>query len=113
MIFHFIHLHEWYLAKELNRYEPHSIATDGFIHCCTEIQINELAIRLYKGQNDLLLLEIDTNSVKIPLIYEDLYELNQLFPHLYGALNLDAINEIYHVLSIVDGKVVLKVFSTK
>jgi uncharacterized protein (DUF952 family) len=110
MIFHFIHLHEWYLAKELNRYEPNSIATDGFIYCCTQTQINELANKLYNSQNDLLLLEIDTNSVKNPLIYEDLYKLNQLFPHLYGALNLDAINEIYHVQSIVDGKVVLKSF---
>jgi uncharacterized protein (DUF952 family) len=102
MIFHFIHLHEWYLAKELNRYEPNSIATDGFIHCCTQTQINELA--------NLLLFEIDTNSVKEPLIYEDLYDLNQLFPHLYGALNLDAINKIYHVQSFVDGKIVLKPF---
>ncbi|WP_405083577.1 DUF952 domain-containing protein [Paenibacillus psychroresistens] len=41
--------------------------------CCTQAQISELANRLYNGQNDLLLLEIDTNSVKKPLIYEDLY----------------------------------------
>jgi len=110
MIFHFIHLDEWSLTKKLNKYEPHSIATDGFIHCCKQTQINELAIRLYKGQNDLLLLEINTNSIKKPIIYEDLYGLNQLFPHLYGALNLNAINEIYHVQSIVDGKVLLRSF---
>lgn len=110
MIFHFTHIHEWHLAKELNRYEPYSVTSEGFIHCCTQAQLNGMANRLYKGQKDLLLLEIDTNSLKKSLIYEDLFDLDQLFPHLYGALNLDAINKIYHVQSVVDGKVELKLF---
>jgi uncharacterized protein (DUF952 family) len=106
-IFHFIRLNEWLKAQERNRYEPHSLMTDGFIHCCTQTQINGLAKRLFNGQNDLLLLEIDVDLVKEPIIYEDLYELNQLFPHLYGALNLGAIKGIFHVVSIVDDNAVL------
>ncbi|MBP3962344.1 DUF952 domain-containing protein [Paenibacillus lignilyticus] len=108
MIYHFIRKHEWIAASEQPKYEPQSIAADGFIHCCTREQINLLANMLFQGVDDLLLLEIDETATEAELIYEDLYEMNQLFPHLYGALNLNAVTEISHVHASADGEVIVK-----
>lgn len=113
MIFHFIQLVEWNLAVELEKYEPQSIKADGFIHCCTQVQINDLANKLFCGQDDLLLIEIDTSLLKVPLVYEDLYQLNQLFPHIYGVLNIDAVTKIHRLQSIINNEVVLEPYSLK
>lgn len=37
---------------------------------------------------------IDERALKPELVYEDLYELNELFPHIYGELNLDAVRKV-------------------
>jgi uncharacterized protein (DUF952 family) len=107
-IYHFIQLREWILAKESDQYEPNSLIKDGFIHCCTQLQINGLARRLYQGQDDLFLLEINEDIVRESVVYEDLYESNQLFPHIYGILNLDAIKGVYQVDSVVEENVTLQ-----
>jgi uncharacterized protein (DUF952 family) len=72
------------------------------------LQINGLARRLYQGQDDLFLLEINEDIVRESVVYEDLYESNQLFPHIYGILNLDAIKGVYQVDSVVEENVTLQ-----
>ncbi|WP_281278821.1 DUF952 domain-containing protein [Paenibacillus kobensis] len=95
-IFHFITIEEWSKAQLDSLYTPHSLETDGFIHCCTSDQLDGMAKRLSNAGNNLLL-EIDEDLVEPQVIYEDLYGLNQLFPHIYGALNLNSIRHIHQV----------------
>ena len=67
------------------------LETDGFIHLSTQNQVLKVADALYAGQTDLLLLELDTLETTSRLEFEDLYEVGELFPHLYGPLPTGAV----------------------
>ncbi|PIE81166.1 MAG: hypothetical protein CSA11_05180 [Chloroflexi bacterium] len=77
-------------------YTTESLQTEGFIHCSTPTQAVYAANEHFKGQSGLLLLCIDEDLVEANVVYEDCYETGQQFPHIYGALNRDA------VLGVVD-----------
>ncbi|WP_442604180.1 DUF952 domain-containing protein [Paenibacillus sp. KN14-4R] len=97
MIFHIISRIDWNLLKDKDIYEPASIAEEGFIHCSTQNQVIGVAESFYKGKDDLLLLAIAEDRVHAKVVFEDLYDLGQKYPHIYGALNLDAVEHIYHL----------------
>ncbi len=40
----------------------------------------------FSGRDDLTLLTIDTSRIKGILVYEDLYDAGEDFPHVYGPL---------------------------
>jgi len=63
----------------------------GYIHLSFAHQVKQVADALYRGREDLLLLEIDPAELKSPLIVEDLDGSGERFPHVYGELNLDAV----------------------
>ena len=91
MIYHIIKKEEWQGAKKQGEYRPLSLENDGFIHCSDLEQVEGVANNLYEGENDLLLLAIHENEVKPEIVYEDLYELGEKFPHIYSPLNTDAV----------------------
>ncbi len=45
---------------------------------------------LFRGQRDLVLLVINGDRVTAPIKYEDAGN-GQIFPHVYGPINLDAV----------------------
>ncbi len=47
--------------------------------------------RYYKGVDGLVVLELDPSRLDAPLKYENTVGGTELFPHLYGALNLAAV----------------------
>ena len=91
LIFHFVKPSELKLRTENGVYSPESLEREGFIHCSTGAQINETANRLYKNDENILLLIIDTKRVESDIKFEKDEELNQKFPHIYGSLNTIAI----------------------
>lgn len=91
MIYHITSNSEWELAKTKGVYKTESLTEDGFIHCSTKDQVLGVANELFVGQTDLVLLGIDPTLVGATIKYEDLYETHQLYPHVYGEINLDAI----------------------
>ncbi len=72
-------------------YEPSGFASEGFIHCSTGDQLHEVLHRLYSGRRDLIVLTIDESAVSRPLVWEDLYDAGQEYPHVYGPLDLAAV----------------------
>ena len=81
----------WQAARKQGRFEgaPVDLA-DGFIHFSTAAQAPETAAKHFSGQTDLLLVAIDGAALGAALVYEP-SRGGQLFPHLYGALPLDAV----------------------
>ncbi|PSJ54864.1 DUF952 domain-containing protein [Kumtagia ephedrae] len=63
---------------------------DGFIHFSTAAQAAETARRHFAGQDDLLLVAVDAARLGEALIYE-VSRGGDLFPHLYGPLDLSAV----------------------
>ena len=93
-IYHITHLTDWEKARAAGSYRADSLASEGFIHCSTREQVPATAGRYYKGQTDLLLLEIDPEHLTAPLKYENSVGGQPPFPHIYGSLNLDAVERI-------------------
>ena len=63
---------------------------DGFIHCCTPAQLAGVLKRYFKGASGLVLLHLDESKLKAELKYEPSTS-DEKFPHLYGAINCDAV----------------------
>jgi uncharacterized protein (DUF952 family) len=63
---------------------------DGYLHFSTAAQVRETAAKHFKGQDDLLLIAIDADSLGDALRYEP-SRGGDLFPHLYTSLPLSAV----------------------
>ena len=91
MIYHIVTQTDWQFALENGYYETASLATEGFIHTSKENQIKGVLERYYKNQTDLILLHIDEDKLIPQLKYEKASSVEEVFPHIYGRLNLDAV----------------------
>jgi uncharacterized protein (DUF952 family) len=89
---------EWEAAQAGGGYAAPSLAGEGFIHCSTFAQVIPVANAFYRGREALVLLVIDETRVKPEVRWEapagppaqGIYETD-LFPHIYGPLNVDAV----------------------
>jgi glutathione S-transferase len=65
----------------------------GFIHCSFAEQVPTIADLVYRGRSDVVLLEIDPDSVPAEIRVEaaDDVEGSPAFPHIYGPLPVDAV----------------------
>jgi len=54
-------------------------------------QVSGVLERYYKGVTDLVLLHIDETLLSAELKYELSPSVNEEFPHLFGALNVEAV----------------------
>jgi uncharacterized protein (DUF952 family)/flavin reductase (DIM6/NTAB) family NADH-FMN oxidoreductase RutF len=92
-IFHVIKLDDW-ASYPQSDYQASSLETQGFIHCCTETQIPGVVNQWFKGEPDLLIMEINPQLLQSKLVYENLEGGNELFPHVYGPINSAAIVQV-------------------
>ena len=97
MIYHVVTAADWQKAVEHGFYEASSLAVEGFIHTSKAAQVKGVLDRYYQGQHNLLLLHIDETKLAAPLKYELAPSINEMFPHIYGRLNLDAVTTIENV----------------
>ncbi len=92
--YHICNQSDWELAQKAGVYEAISLQEEGFIHLSTEAQVLNTAHLFYKGQQGLVLLFIEAEKLIPEIVFENTMGGEELFPHLYGALNLDAVEEI-------------------
>lgn len=91
IIYHITTQEEWDTAVSQGEYHAESLSDDGFIHCSAKEQILIPANEMYRWQFGLILLKIESDLVTSKLVYEDCYETGMDFPHIYGPLNIDAV----------------------
>lgn len=85
----------WNLAQYLGEYSAASLATEGFIHCSTPAQVAATAERFYAGQHGLILLVLDPTRIQPEVKYEPGTDKpDELFPHVYGKINLEAVARV-------------------
>jgi uncharacterized protein (DUF952 family) len=81
------------------------LAGPGFIHCSKAGQILRVANLVFAGQHGLVLLEIDPGRLTSLLRWEPGADLaTELFPHIYGPINLDAVLHVIDFEPGPDGK---------
>ncbi|MEQ1584569.1 MAG: DUF952 domain-containing protein [Cyclobacteriaceae bacterium] len=93
MIYHVVTEVDWNGQSSASIYAPPTFEKEGFIHCCTNDQVAGVLERYYKGQSGLLLLHLDERKLEHPIMYEKAAN-DELFPHLYGRINKDAVISI-------------------
>jgi uncharacterized protein (DUF952 family) len=94
VILHICDAAEWERAQEAGEYRAPSLEIDGFIHCSTAGQVCDVANSLYFGRADLVILVIDPDLVPAEIEFEDLYDLGEEYPHVYGPLPIVAITGV-------------------
>ncbi|QSJ17910.1 DUF952 domain-containing protein [Nostoc sp. UHCC 0702] len=101
-ILHITQRQQWEEAKFIGNYCADSLDTEGFIHCSQLRQFVKVANRFFFNQKDLVLLFIDSEKVQAEIRYEEA-EIGELFPHIYGELNVDAVYQVVDFESGEDG----------
>ena len=72
---------------------------DGFIHLSDRGQVVETAQRVFSDEPELVIAAIDTDAVAEWLRWEEAPRRGGSFPHVYAALPLSAVVEVYRVAS--------------
>ena len=91
LIFHLTHKDAWEAAKPTGEYAAPSLADEGFIHCSEDIpQLLKVSARLYPGDPNLLVLDVDLDKLTSPLKREP-SRSGEIYPHIYGMLNANAV----------------------
>jgi uncharacterized protein (DUF952 family) len=91
----------WREAQAVGKYCPLSLEVEGFIHASLPEQVLRAANRFYAGQDGLVVIWIDPQHTQPPIRYEPAD--GELFPHIYGPLNLDAVQAVCRFPSEPDG----------
>lgn len=93
IIYHIVASADWDKFAGQNTYQAAGYSAEGFIHLSTAEQVAGVLERYYAGATDLRLLHINTDVLTAQLKWEAASN-GELFPHLYGPLNKNAIEKI-------------------
>ena len=78
---------EWEAAWNAGLYEGSEVdRMDGFIHFSTAAQAQETALRHFRGQPGLVILEVEADELGAALRWEP-SRSGEFFPHLYDSLD--------------------------
>ncbi|MGO9957905.1 MAG: DUF952 domain-containing protein [Solirubrobacteraceae bacterium] len=97
-LFHIARAEDWdqasrdgvYLISTLGK----RLEEQGYIHLSFARQVKSVADLIYRGMNNLVLLELDPGRLTAPVVVEPGAGTEELFPHLYGELSVDAVAEV-------------------
>lgn len=112
IIYHITSRAEWEAAQRAGDYRTPSLESEGFIHNSTADQAPRVANAVFAGQQGLILLCVETDKLTAPLKYEPPVHVaagtpktreGELFPHIFGPLNLDAVVDVVDFPPNADG----------
>lgn len=94
---------EWEAAQASGRFIGSAVDhADGYIHFSTAAQAQATAAKWFRGQGDLLVLEVDEADLGDALRWEPARG-GDLFPHLYGPLPVSAVRAVIEAPLDEDG----------
>ncbi len=92
-IYHIVTPEVWDEFKDRKFYEAESLATEEFIHCSYAEQLEGVLRRYYKNAETVLILTLETEKLTSEFVAEPSTG-GEIYPHIYGAINREAIVEI-------------------
>ena len=91
VIFHLVRKSHWEGRSSLREYSAPSLALEGFNHCSEgEGQLLAVARRLYAGEADMLVLELETGLLTSE-VKREASGSGEIYPHIYGPINSEAV----------------------
>jgi uncharacterized protein (DUF952 family) len=91
-IYHLVTPAAWQAGPD-QPYQAASLQSEGFIHCSYAHQVAASANRFYASAGELMVLCIDPDRLSSPLKAEPATS-GELFPHVYGPINRDAVTSV-------------------
>jgi uncharacterized protein (DUF952 family) len=106
-VFHVTTRENWQQYATKSHYYNESLKTDGFIHCAKAEQLIQVLNSFFKGQENLVILEIDTlglaeGSLKVEPPFETPMAPIE-FPHIYAEVPIEAITKSIEIDAEKDG----------
>jgi uncharacterized protein (DUF952 family) len=92
------------------RYLPPGLEEEGFVHCSFVGQVVPVADAFFSGRSDLVLLVIDPERLSAELRVEGAVPPtggDELFPHVYGPIEVDAVTDVLDFPCGPDGRFAL------
>jgi uncharacterized protein (DUF952 family) len=88
--YHLVPQPVWDTLKDNRLYEPEAYEQDGFIHLTLGLDpLIKVANTYYTGDDrNYTILVLDLNRIQAPVRFED---PDEIYPHIYGLLNTDAV----------------------
>jgi uncharacterized protein (DUF952 family) len=93
LIYHITTPEIWKKFESEDFYAAESLQTEGFIHCSFDDQLEGVLERYYADAEKVLILTIDTEKLE-PLLVNEPSTGGELYPHIYGRINRDAIVKV-------------------
>jgi uncharacterized protein (DUF952 family) len=100
-IYHIAIRAEWNTALEQGAYTISSLENEGFIHCSRADQVAKVANSYFKDVPNLVLLHLAVEKLATELRWEPVED--DLYPHIYGPINLEAVTQTQDFLPGEDG----------
>lgn len=94
MIYHITTQVEIDNAALTGSFSAPSLEKEGFMHTCEKQQIQGVRERYYSDVKGLFILHIDETKLTAPLKYELAPSINEMFPHIFGKINKEAVVEV-------------------
>ena len=93
LIYHIVLPDDW-AAFRGEAYSAASLETEGFIHCSFAEQLDGVIARYYSETERIVVLEIESDKLMSRMLNEPSTN-NEIYPHIYGPVNRDAIVRTY------------------
>jgi uncharacterized protein (DUF952 family) len=103
-IFHITDAVEWRASRWEGRYVADSLDSEGFIHFSLEHQVEQVANARFAGREGLVVLEVDPARAGSPVRMENTDGGDELYPHLYGPLDVEAVVRVHELVPGEDGR---------
>jgi uncharacterized protein (DUF952 family) len=107
-IFHIAVAGEWTQAEKSGTYEPDTLREEGFVHGSYSWQLEPVASAVFAGRSDLVLLRIDPDRLRADVREEraepEARHDGPVFPHVYGAIDVDAVTGVWPLEPDADGR---------
>jgi len=94
MIYHVTTKSQWEEAISKGFYEVESLQTEGFIHMSKIDQVEGVLNSYYQNVPNLVLLHVEETKLIAEIKFELSPSVNQEFPHVFGAINIDAVVKV-------------------
>lgn len=102
-LFHIVDRNRWAAAVEAGEYRAASLQTEGFIHCSFADQVAGVANNRYRDAEGLCVVELDPSRIRADVVVEDSYGSGTAFPHIYGAVPVDAAVAVHELARDANG----------
>ena len=103
-IYHITDKETWREAVARGVYDYYGLKDEGFIHCSTWDQTLETANKHFKERDNLILLNISTPEIKSEIKFENTTGGEELYPHIYGPIDMKAVVGFYEFERTNTGK---------